>query len=170
MACTLWLAASLYPPSLAASYDEQFRYSHGRFLAWFDADWTWLRSQGIAESNLDPRATSSANARGIMQFLDGTWRDCQRALRINASPYNPRASIICGGWYMDRLLRTWHDPRRSHMDRWRWSWASYNWGLGNALRAQKRIYGSTRYDHLEKQLPAETRGYVERIERIHSRG
>jgi hypothetical protein len=53
------------------------------------------------------------------------------------------------------------------MDRWRWAWSAYNFGFGAVLRAQKRIYGNTEYRFVRDYLPAETRGYVDRIERIH---
>ena len=163
---TLSAALIWWPPCSAASFDADFERAHDRFLSWHDPDWTWLKAQGIAESNLDPDAVSSAGAVGVMQFMPGTWADCQRALGIPAARTHPRASILCGGWYMRRMLMGWSEPR-SRMDRWRWAWASYNWGVGNVLRAQKRIYGSTEYRFIRDHLPAETRGYVDRIERIH---
>jgi membrane-bound lytic murein transglycosylase F len=157
----LWASCSVD----SSDFGGLFRYSHARFLAWHDPDWLYLRAQGIAESNLDPNAVSPVGAAGVMQFMPGTWGDCERALNIRASRFSPKASIICGGWYMDRMLRAFTSPR-STIERWRWAWSAYNWGLGSVLRAQKRIGGRTEYRDLESELPAETRGYVARIERI----
>ena len=105
---------------------------------------------------------------GVMQFMPGTWGDCQTALRINASPYNARASIVCGGWYMRRQMLIWSSPR-DPLDRWRWAWAGYNWGAGNVLRVQRRLGGPTEYVLIMHQLPRETREYVRRIEQIRAR-
>ena len=158
-----------WPNSSAASYDPYFEAAHDRFLSWHDPDWFWLKAQGIAESNLDPDAVSHAQAVGIMQFMAPAWSECVAALGITAPRTHPKASILCGGWYMRRMLLGWSEPR-SRMDRWRWAWASYNWGFGNVLRAQKRAYGRTEFRFVYTHLPAETRGYVDRIERIHGRG
>jgi len=76
-------------------------------------------------------------AMGVMQFMPKTWQECQQALNINASPYNPKASIICGGWYMARMDRNWNRRGRTPEQVWHLSLASYNAGIGNILKAQR---------------------------------
>lgn len=156
----------MWPLCSLASFDAEFERAHDRFLSWHDPDWRWLKAQGIAESNLQEDAVSPAGAVGVMQIMIPAWSECAQALGINTGRTNPKASILCGGWYMRRMLLGWSEPR-SRMDRWRWAWASYNWGVGNVLRAQKRIYGKTEYRFVRDYLPAESRAYVDRIERIH---
>lgn len=149
------------------SFDAHFRYSYARFLEPFPPyDFLVLKAQGMAESALEPYAVSHAGAMGVMQFMPGTWAECERALGISVSPFSAKASIICGGWYMRLMLLSWRSEREP-ADRWRWAWASYNWGVGNVLRAQKRAAYATEYAALT--VPAETRDYVARIERFNRR-
>lgn len=126
-----WLGA--YFPGFYNNFDGYFRYSNERFLA---RDWRQLKAQGWQESRLNPEERSSAGAMGVMQFMPATWAMCGKALNIHASPYNAKASIICGGWYMSRLDRSWNRRGRPDSEVWLLSLASYNAGLGNILKAQ----------------------------------
>ena len=75
---------------------------------------------------------------GVMQFMPATWAMCGKALNIQASPFNAKASIVCGGWYMARLDHNWNRRGRSDNEVWLLSLASYNAGLGNILAAQRK--------------------------------
>lgn len=162
----LWLCS--FPLYSQDSFDPWFQYSNERFLGWhFGPDWYYLKAQGIAESNLDPSAVSHAGAVGVMQFMRPAWGECVAALGINAARTHARASILCGGWYMNRMLRGW-TTERSMIERSRFGWASYNAGLGTILRAQRRTNGSIYWCNVRRYAPQETRHYVDRIELIRS--
>lgn len=138
-------------------------------MAWHDPDWLWLKAQAIAESNLDPEAVSRAGAIGLMQIMPGTFEDCRRDLRFGpTSAFSPKASAICGAWYLRRCLLTW-TIERSVIERFRWAWASYNAGPGRVLQAQKKAQGASVFGQVAPLLPRETRDYVRRIERIYTR-
>jgi membrane-bound lytic murein transglycosylase F len=138
--------------------------------------WLWFKAQLIAESALDPAAVSNVGAQGIAQFMPPTWRDVRAALRFpeTATPFDPAYAIKGAAWYLGLLRRQWRSPR-SEDDRRRLVQASYNAGLGNLVKAQKRAGGATAYAPIAERLhevtgadnARQTRDYVERIERIH---
>ena len=138
----LW-AASL--PGLSDDYNVYFQWTSERFLK---RDWRQLKAQGIQESRLDPHAKSPAGAMGIMQFMPRTWTECTLALGLNASPYNPQASIICGGWYMARMDRIWDRRGRTDNQVWQLALASYNAGPGSILKAQARCNDAPTWDEI----------------------
>jgi len=146
-------------------FDSQFRYSTERFLIpHYGADWRLLKAQGIAESRLDPKAVSPVGAMGVMQFMPATWAQVSQQLGLNASPYDPTANIIAGGFYMRRLLDQFKSPRPPE-DRRRWAWSAYNWGIGNVLKAQNKASGATDWWYIRPYLPQETIVYVYSIEK-----
>ena len=58
------------------------------------------------ESGFNNGAVSSANARGVMQILPGTWRWVQENLsRERLDPASPRDNVRAGVLYLDQLLR-----------------------------------------------------------------
>ena len=155
------------------TYDVPIRAAAEQFLPpWH---WLWLKAQLIAESALDPDAVSPAGAQGIAQFMPATWADVRAALRFpsSASPFEPAYAIKGAAWYLGLLRRQWRSPR-SEDDRRRLVQASYNAGLGNLVKAQKRAGGATAYAPIADRLheitgadhARETRDYVARIERI----
>ena len=99
-----------------------------------------------------------------MQFMPATWAEVTQQMGIKASPFNPRASILAGGFYMRQLNGKLTVPR-SEMERLRWAWSSYNAGFGTTLRAQRRSGGSPVWADIAPYMPAETQTYVIRIER-----
>lgn len=158
-------SAGLFDAYANTGYDEHFQYSTQRFLHEdYGNDWHLLKAQGIQESLLDPRARSHAGAMGVMQFMPATWAEVSKKMGLNASPYNPRASILAGGFYQRQMLRVW-TSKRTKEDRRRWAWSAYNYGVGNVLKAQKRASGTLDWWSLRPYLPQETILYVYKIEK-----
>jgi soluble lytic murein transglycosylase-like protein len=160
-------------------YDRWIQASAGAYLMqyWGADAWVWWKAQLCAESQLDPAAQSPALAMGIAQFMAPTWRDMKRELSLpaDATPFQPEHAIRAGAYYMGKLIRTWKAPR-SIEDRRRLAQASYNAGSGNIIDAQRLAEAAADYDTIIAQLhrvtgdehAAETRGYVERIERYYN--
>ena len=121
---------------------------------------------------MNPDAVSPVGARGLAQFMPGTWADVSRQLKYGAvSPHIARYSIEAGAYYMARLRRGWSSPRPER-DRWDLARASYNAGMGNLLKAQVKAGGAVLYADIIAALPQvtghhsrETITYVERIHR-----
>ena len=133
------------------------------------------------ESRFRPDATGPVTrrgqrAQGIAQFMPPTWDDVRAALAFpaHATPFDPAYAIKGAAWYLGLLRRQWRSPRAED-DRRRLVQASYNAGLGNVVKAQKRAGGATAYESIAARLhdvtgadhARETRAYVDRIERIH---
>jgi membrane-bound lytic murein transglycosylase F len=143
-------------------FDHHFKkYSKRYFGPHFE--WRWFKSQGIAESNLNPKATSPVGARGIMQILPTTYDDIQKANPSFLALDDPRWNIAAGIFYDRQLYRKWRKPLPS-AERLFLAFSSYNAGYGRVLKAVKR---SKREDYswndVKQHLPAETKGYVARI-------
>jgi soluble lytic murein transglycosylase-like protein len=136
----------------------------------------WLKAQLYQESLLNPAAVSPVGARGVAQFMPGTWREVCHAMGMGRiSPHTARPAIHAAAYYMARLYMGWKSPRPD-MDRWDLARASYNAGFGNLLAAQRAAGGANRYAAIIKALPQitghhsrETITYVERIHQIFRR-
>jgi len=138
-------------------------------------DWKWFKAQAIAESALDPTAVSPAGAVGLMQIMPRTGEDLAKELGVRLLLTHPRINIMMGIYYDRKLWDNWK-ARRSRMERLRLTFASYNAGLGNILRAQKLAKKDKKCNHLFwncikrylKRITGrhseETVDYVERIE------
>lgn len=83
------------------------------------------------ESRFDPKAKSSASARGLMQFMLGTAR--QLALEVGlpnldaSDLYRPEVSIRLGAHYLKKLIQRHNASLEKAV-------AAYNAGSGNVLR------------------------------------
>ncbi|HVI32813.1 lytic transglycosylase domain-containing protein [Phenylobacterium sp.] len=107
----------------------------------------WIEAVIAAESGGDPRAVSPAGARGLMQLMPGTWRMLRARLGLGDDPYDVRDNVVAGAAY----LRELHD----------------RFGAPGFLAAYNA--GPARYAaHVEgrRSLPAETRDYVARVQRV----
>jgi membrane-bound lytic murein transglycosylase MltF len=96
--------------------------------------------------------------------MPGTWADAQAALGFRATPRNTDYAINAAGWYMRRMYGVWTEPRPIE-DRKRFAEASYNWGAGNVIRAQRAAGGSVHFADIDPHLPHETRTYIRRIQK-----
>ena len=120
-----------------------------REAARVDMPWQLLSSLAWFESGYQTNAVSSAGARGISQFMEGTWREVMGTPFSNA--YDPEQSIIAMATYMETLRAEWWDDDWSHDKIVAHMLASYCWGTGNVRR---KGIGST---------PASVRRYVDQI-------
>jgi soluble lytic murein transglycosylase-like protein len=113
-----------------------------------------LKAQAIAESGMNPFATSPAGAVGLTQFMPATWDEI---MGEDASPFSARHSIVAQGRYLNVLRRTLKtEDVRTLL-------AAYNWGPGNVKRHVEK------YGRLDtKYLPLETQAYLTRIAKLRS--
>jgi len=120
-------------PVSSADYDTAIKAAAERYLPW---QWQWLKAQLYQESLLDPNAESPAGAVGIAQFMPATWAEVSRKLSINGSPRDAYHAINAAAYYDARLRRIWKSDR-PECDRRNLTFASYNAGAGNILKAQR---------------------------------
>lgn len=134
--------------------------------------WKAWKAQLYQESRLDPDAESPVGARGIAQFMPGSWDTITRQIGLGgADRRDARAAILAGQFYMAKLRHEWRAPRPA-LDRQRLAEASYNAGLGSILRAQQYCRGAPLYNDIIACLPQvtglvfshETETYVVRID------
>lgn len=120
--------------------------------------WIDRAGQAMAESGCNPRAVSPVGARGIAQFMPGTWREWGRG----ADPFDAAAGIDAQHRYM-----LWLEARTRSFNA---ALGSYNAGLGSTRKAQVLAdqVGLAAPDAWLQTLPrvtgaahaAETRGYI----------
>jgi membrane-bound lytic murein transglycosylase F len=161
----LQAAASIFPNQ----WDRDFKSATDTFLP-LGTDYRLLKALCWQESRFKYLAVSPAGAKGMCQFLDGTWSDAEKA--IGVAPHEiwiPEVSIRAAAWYLGKLHRTWKAPRPA-MDRMMISMASYNAGAGHLIKAQSICGGGNLYREIIPCLPQvtgrhskETIDYVEQI-------
>jgi len=133
----------------AHRYDSLFQF----YTEKYSIDSQSLQAQGMAESQLDPCATSPVGAAGLMQFMPATFLEWTGKLKIaRPDPYNPEHSIWCAAAYMAWLLGI-------HEKNYRRAWSAYNWGTGRVTKLVARAP----HDWFD-EVPKETHDYVLRIE------
>jgi soluble lytic murein transglycosylase-like protein len=136
----------------------------------------WWKAQLYQESRLDPTAESPVGARGLAQFMPGTWGDVSKALKWGiVSRDDACLSAKAGAYYMARLQQIWKSPR-PQMERHFLAQASYNAGAGHIINAQRLCGGARDWRDISKCLPQitgrhsrETITYVDRIARWRQR-
>lgn len=152
-------------------YDRHFRKYTKRYFG-PGVDWHWFKSQGIAESALQPKVKSHAGAIGIMQILPSTFADIRRENPHFRSIVDPRWNIAAGIWYDRSLYKYWQKKVPAKRDRLALTFASYNAGLGTMQKAWKRTQpaetakSGSYWETMAKRSPTETRGYVSRIREL----
>lgn len=102
-------------------YDSLIRY----YAETYGLDWRRVKAQVEAESGFNPRAVSPVGAKGLMQFMDATWKEWGEG-----DPFNAEESIKAGCRYMRYLYDRFPeipDPD----ERYRFALAAYNAGIGN---------------------------------------
>lgn len=104
----------------------------------------------MAESNLKKDAVSPVGACGILQVMPKTFKEqCEKLKISNGDPFDPDVNIKVGMYYNSYLFNQWTSPRPFE-DRMYFTFASYNAGLGNILKAQK--FCIKNYQHINANL------------------
>lgn len=113
------------------------------------------------ESSDNPKAVSKVGARGLMQFMEATWKE--KAKLPFEEAFNPETNIEMGikymHWIADQLEKNIPDWEKLPKER-RLSLiaASYNGGVGRLTRNEFDI----------SKMPKETREYVEKVRKAMS--
>ena len=85
------------------SHYDQFFIQYSRSIRW---DWRLMAAQCYQESTFDPKATSWAGARGLMQIMPSTADHLGLA---RGDMYNPEKNIAAAARYLGELERTFSD-------------------------------------------------------------
>jgi membrane-bound lytic murein transglycosylase MltF len=119
---------------ITTRYDPYFRkYSRHYFGPTFD--WRRFKAQAMAESGLNPRAQSTAGARGIMQLMPSTYAQIQSVKPHYLSIDDPQWNIAAGIVH-DRYCWTLFPAVAPDDERARFMFGSYNAGELTIARAQ----------------------------------
>ena len=157
------------------AYDQQFRNQTALYfgevrLCCQPLDWRWFKAMAMAESNLNPHAVSSKGACGVMQLMPKTSAEVARELNLPDDPLDPLLCIKMGVYYALKMWRIWKEE--TDMERLRFTFAAYNAGAGNIIKAQRLASPTDQWWAVAKELPRitgignarETTSYVKRIE------
>lgn len=154
-------------------YDPYITEACKLYLEELIPDCRWFKALLYTESRLEPDAESSAGARGIAQVMPKTWDEHAPHLG-EEEPYQARASIRVGAYYLSKMIMFWGERGRTKEERMFLGMASYNAGPGNILKSQKKCKGARLWDEIKECLPLvtgkhsiETIRYVEKIKRVY---
>lgn len=165
-------------------YDDTFRKYSKRFFG-VAYDWRLFKAQGLAESNLNPEATSWVGARGIMQLMPSTFLAIQSKNPVFASIDDDEWNIAAGVYHDRQLWRMWVADSIGLSEHHQFMFGSYNAGRIPILRAQilarNRALDPRLWASVEQVAPEvrrwrhlETLGYVRKImanlDRMDTRG
>jgi membrane-bound lytic murein transglycosylase MltF len=165
------------PSHPADRFDDAFRkYTKRYFGPGFD--WRLFKAQGMAESNLDPKATSWVGARGVMQLMPATFREIASSNPDLERIDHPEMNIAAGIAYDRQLWTRWARDSVGGETR-TFTFASYNAGRRTLLNAQQaartagldpRLWPSIQAvaPQVKRWRHEETLGYVRRIGEFHA--
>ena len=149
----------------SGQFDNHFRkYAKRYFGPGFD--WRWFKSQGIAESGLDPDAKSPAGALGVMQIMPDTYAEIRAQNPHFPETDEPRWNIAAGIYYDRVLYDKWHTPPTED-ERLLFAFGSYNAGYKRIHKAFQRVTGSKRtWKTVAHYVPPPTKHYVNKIQEL----
>jgi soluble lytic murein transglycosylase-like protein len=143
-----------HPGRLARAVDEKlapFALPISEAAARFDIPEAILKAVIMVESGGDPKARAgSTSAAGLMQTIRSTFAAARRELisqgvEIANDPCDPRASILAGSWYLDKMyVQAFTDGQpgmaeRGRLAAWRRPLEYYYAGPGHGRKAANRI-------------------------------
>ena len=158
-----------------SKYDQYFKkYTKRYFGAGFE--WKWFKAQAIAESNLKANARSWVNAKGIMQLMPKTFHEIKKKNPSFVDINEPRWNIASGIYYDRQLYKKWR-AERPFKDKISFTFASYNAGFRNIVKAQKTAKNHGLNENLWHNIKSvapkvsgwrhkETVGYVDKITKM----
>lgn len=120
-------------------------------------------AQAVQESRFYAKAVSPAGAVGIAQFMLPTAKQVGEELKTKLALFkngfdreNSIQSIWAQVYYMNKLFKVW-DLGRADSERLKLAFASYNAGIRNILKAQKRSGNKKFWDEIKLSLSSVTR-------------
>lgn len=133
-------------------------------------------AQAVQESRFDAKAVSPAGAVGIAQFMKPTAEQMAKELKPKLALFkdgfdreNSVQSIWAQVYYMNKLFKVW-DLGRADNERLKLAFASYNAGIRNILKAQKKSGDKKFWNEIKLSLSSitsensiETITYVDNI-------
>lgn len=149
-------------------YDRDFKEAVEIHLPTWN--YKWLKAQCYQESLLKPDAVSYVGASGLCQFMPKTWEDVSKNLGwVLVDVFDPYYNIHAAAYYDKKLWNQWRSKRTTQSRR-DLTFASYNAGLANLLKAQKICGMKVEYSDIAPCLEQvtgrhhkETLTYVDRI-------
>ena len=161
----------------ASRYDDTFR-RYGKRYFGPGFDWRYFKAQGMAESGLDPNATSYVGARGIMQLMPSTYAAISTRRPEFGAINDPEWNIAAGIMHDRYLWKLWSSAI-SERERPAFMFGSYNAGEGTIKRARStaldQVGSGEQWAHIEQVAPKvprwryrETLDYVRKIERYYT--
>jgi membrane-bound lytic murein transglycosylase F len=161
----------------ASRYDDTFRHYTKRYFG-PGFDWRRFKAQGMAESGLDPEATSYVGARGIMQLMPATYAAITSRRPEFGAINDPEWNIAAGIMHDRYLWKLW-SASISERERPAFMFGSYNAGEGTIKRARSaaldRVGAAEAWAHIEQVAPEvprwryrETLDYVRKIDRYYA--
>ncbi|MFO7819456.1 MAG: lytic transglycosylase domain-containing protein [Halanaerobacter sp.] len=125
-----------------------------------------LFSVMYVESKFNAQAVSNRGARGLMQIMPQTGQWIAKRLGDEDFEvddlYEPEVNIKYSSWYLARLKEEFNDRLPVVL-------AAYNGGQGNVVQWLEDEKWDGKHENLTNIPFTETRGYVEKVTRIHQR-
>lgn len=123
---------------------------------------SFLIAQAVQESRFDSIAVSPVGAVGIAQFMSPTAKQIGDELKPKLALFkngfdreNAIQSIWAQVYYMNKLFKVW-DLGRVEAERLKLAFASYNAGIRNILKAQKKSGDKKFWDEIKLSLSSVT--------------
>lgn len=171
----LLTTAAAGPKKYSTEYDQHFR-KYAKHFFGVGFDWRWFKAQAIAESNLNEKAESRVNAKGLMQIMPATFADLQKRNPDFMEILDPRWNIAAGICYDRRLWKMW-TALEAFTEHLSFMFGAYNAGAATIQRAQavaqEQGAEETRWEaivQIAATVPRwrhqETLDYVEKIHRL----
>ena len=131
----------------------------GKYAELYEVPTELVNAVIFCESGFRADAESGAGAKGLMQMRDASFGEMRERLGLPAGDvFDPEQNIQCGVYCLSYLKR--------YFGSWNTALAAYNGGIGNVQNWLKDPSYSTDGKTLTFIPFAETRAYVEKVNRV----